>query len=156
MRECIDCNTSWEAPVLNCPKCDKPGTDYAALEREHFGDPEKKTGIYHPDNRPPSRSWRTLADLAFSERPGPAFKEGITLPMTPEEWGRIQDLLRSLPSEKRQEFEAGAAAQRAADLAAFVQWSADLELAFGGTLKGCHTFNVDYPEYIGTLPLVKT
>jgi len=29
-------------------------TDYEALEREHFGDSEKKTGIYHHDNCKPS------------------------------------------------------------------------------------------------------
>jgi hypothetical protein len=27
-------------------------TDYAALERQHLGDPDKGTGIYHPENQP--------------------------------------------------------------------------------------------------------
>lgn len=46
-----------------------------------------------------SRSLSTLAELPVSERPGPAFKEGISLPMTCEEWFSIQAALRSLRSE---------------------------------------------------------
>jgi hypothetical protein len=52
-------------------------------------------------------------------------------------------------------FRAGAAAQREADLKLFAQWVQDVELPFGGTLKGRHTFNVDYPEYVSTVPLEK-
>jgi hypothetical protein len=52
-------------------------------------------------------------------------------------------------------FAAGAAAQREADLKRFAEWSKDVELPFGGTLKGRHTFNVDYPEYVSTVPLEK-
>ncbi len=46
------------------------------------------------------RSLRTLADVSFSERPGPAFAEGISLPISCEEWFAIQRALESL-SEKR-------------------------------------------------------
>lgn len=47
----------------------------------------------------------------------------------------------------------GATAQRLADIAAFHAWEKDVELPFGGKLKDRHTFNVDYPEYLGTLPI---
>lgn len=38
-------------PELRVPATSLPMEDdrYAALEKEHLGDPEKKTGIYHPD-----------------------------------------------------------------------------------------------------------
>lgn len=55
----------------------------------------------------------------------------------------------------KEAYAAGAAAQREADLAAFTAWARDVELPFGGSLKSRHTFNVDFPEYIGTLPLEK-
>lgn len=46
------------------------------------------------------RSLRTLATISCSERPGPAFAEGISLPISCEEWFAIQRALESL-SEKR-------------------------------------------------------
>ena len=54
----------------------------------------------HPDDRsgemPTHRSFATIADLPFSEQKGP-FRVGITLPITPEEWQRIRDILRARP-----------------------------------------------------------
>ncbi|WP_257811663.1 hypothetical protein [Burkholderia glumae] len=37
----------WTLPVASEPATAEP-TDYAAIEREHFGDPDKRTGIYAP------------------------------------------------------------------------------------------------------------
>ena len=58
----------------------------------------------HPDDRsgemPTHRSFATIADLPFSEQKGP-FRVGITLPITPEEWQRIRDILRARPEETR-------------------------------------------------------
>jgi hypothetical protein len=36
-------------------------TDYEALEREHLGDPDKRTGIYAP------KQWRCTHDRTFGE-----------------------------------------------------------------------------------------
>lgn len=42
----------WVSPAVAQPQYQEWDADgrYAALEKEHLGDPEKRTGIYHPDN----------------------------------------------------------------------------------------------------------
>ena len=53
------------------------------------------------DDTPTSRSLTVLVELPVSERSGPAFESGISLPMTCEEWFSIQAALRSQPAASR-------------------------------------------------------
>jgi hypothetical protein len=54
-------------PVYLHPASPQPSaepTDYAALELEHFGDPDKRTGIYHPDNCKPPHEFAAKTKLS--------------------------------------------------------------------------------------------
>ena len=49
---------------------------------------------------PPPRPLSLLVEVPFSERPGPAFSDGISLPMTCEEWMTIRDALRQRAAQE--------------------------------------------------------